>query len=103
MVGDRERIAIALIAELELALIVGAPQLIRSEARRQRCSFCAGSRALQARDQPVPIQDRMNSAAGWHLHFRRQAPQQGSRILRAPQLGFSRLAATMAASICSGS
>src|SRR5579884_2180679 len=76
MVGDRERIAIALIAELELALIVGAPQLIRSEARRQRCSFCAGSRALQARDQPVPIQDRMNSAAGWHLHYRRQAPQQ---------------------------
>ena len=39
MIGDRERIAIALVAELELTLVVGAPQRIRPQTRRKQRSF----------------------------------------------------------------
>jgi len=34
MIGDGQRIAVAFVAEQELALIVGAPQVIRTEAFR---------------------------------------------------------------------
>src|ERR1700730_7727902 len=38
MIGDGQRIAVAAIAELELTLEVGAPQIVRLGARRQRRS-----------------------------------------------------------------
>ena len=34
MIGDGQRIAVAFVAEQELALIVGAPQVLRTEAFR---------------------------------------------------------------------
>ena len=74
MIGDRERIAIALVAEFKLTLVVGAPQRIRPQTRRKRRSFHAGT--LDAGYQPVPTQNGVDGAMGRHFHFRGQASQQ---------------------------
>ncbi len=76
MVGNWQRVAVAMIAESKFALMIRAPQLIRTQTGRERCAFGAGSRALHPGHQPMPIQDRMDGAASGHLNF-----------------GFSRLAA----------
>src|SRR5258708_40205264 len=75
VIGDRQRITVALVAELELALIVGAPQVIRVQARRKRRSLGMCPGPARPGDQTMSIQDRVNGAAGWHLYFRRQPSQ----------------------------
>src|SRR5258708_40374049 len=40
VIGDRQRITVAIVAELELALIVGAPQAIRVQTRRKLRDLC---------------------------------------------------------------
>lgn len=44
VVGDRERVAIALIAELKLALVVGAPQIVGMPTLRQGVPSARGRR-----------------------------------------------------------
>ena len=51
MVGDGQRVTVAAIAELELALKVGAPQIIGSCARGERRAARAMARAAAALDQ----------------------------------------------------
>jgi hypothetical protein len=64
MIGDRQRIAIAAVTQLELALEVGTPQIIGYGALRQRRAARAMARPAAALDQAVTIEDRMDSAFG---------------------------------------
>src|SRR5690349_1478104 len=74
MIGDRQRVAVALVAQHKLAFVVGAPQVIRARPGRQRRTLGARSRPRSLGYQPVTIQHRMNGAAGRNLHRMRQAP-----------------------------
>ncbi len=62
MVGDSQRIAVPAVAELELALEVGAPQIIGVVARGQRRAARAVARPAAALDQAMAIEDRMDGA-----------------------------------------
>ena len=53
MVGDGQRIAVSAIAELELALEIGAPQIIGKRTLRQRRAARAVARPAAALDQAV--------------------------------------------------
>ncbi len=64
MVGDGQRIAVPSIAELELALEIGAPQIIRSSARGERRAARAVARPAAALDQAMAVEDRMDGAFG---------------------------------------
>src|SRR5262245_22429378 len=89
MIGDGQRIAVAAVAELELALEVGAPQIVRLRARRQRRSSGALPWSGHALARPC------RSRTAWIvlLAGTRTSPSsrrtRSSRILRAPQCGFS--------------
>src|SRR5664280_1945088 len=103
MVGDGQRIAVPAVAELELALEVGAPQLIRGDPFGQRRAARAVARPAAALDQAVTIENRMDGAFGRNPDIAIEPPHQSSRILRAPQCGFSALRRTIKPSSCSGS
>jgi len=60
MVRDGQRIAVAAIAELELALEVGTPQIIGECALRQRRAARAVARPAAAFDQAVAVENRMD-------------------------------------------
>src|SRR5258708_32282233 len=75
VIGDRQRITVALVAELELALIVGAPQVIRVQASRKWRSLGPCPGPAGPGDQTMSIQDRVNRAMGRNLHRRRQASE----------------------------
>ena len=94
MIGNRKRIAIALVAELKFPLIAvhhsGVPS-VRVLERFMRVSSPCRSRTAW-----------MVLQAGTFTYDGKRRSRR-SRILRAPQLGFSRLAVTIAASICAGS
>src|SRR5947209_15623722 len=64
MIGDRQRITVAAVAQLELALEVGTPQIIGCGALRQRRAARAMARPAAALDQAVTIEDRMDRAFG---------------------------------------
>ena len=64
MVGDGQWIAVPSIAELELALEVGAPQIIGRGARGQRRAARAVARPAAALDQAMAIEHRMDGAFG---------------------------------------
>src|SRR5580658_9529643 len=76
MVGDGERIAVAAVAELELALEVGAPQIVGIGAGRQRRPGGALARPAEAFDQAVAIEHGMDGAPGRHAHVAREPPHQ---------------------------
>src|SRR6266852_5960839 len=77
VVGDREGIAVAFVAEQELALIISAPQIIGVQALGQRRSLCPRA-AAQPRPthQSMPIEHSMDSATGRDFDGVRQSPQQ---------------------------
>src|SRR5690349_18370350 len=64
MVGDGQWVTVLAIAELELALEVGTPQIIGKRALRQRRAPRALARPAAALDQAVAIEHRMNGALG---------------------------------------
>src|SRR5258708_1958567 len=64
MVGDSQRITISPIAELELALEVGAPQIIGSSACGQRRAARAVARPAATLNQAMAVEDRMDGAFG---------------------------------------
>jgi hypothetical protein len=77
VVGDREGITVAFVAEHELALIISAPQIIRVQALGQRRSLCPCA-AAQPRPthESMPIEHGVDSATGRDLDGVRQSPQQ---------------------------
>jgi hypothetical protein len=79
--GDDERIAVAPIAELELALRVGAPQIVGpSPGDRDVSEGCGVCRAGHA----MAIENRMDSAASGTSDIVRSRRTSSSLILRAP-------------------
>lgn len=102
MVGDGERVAVAVIAELELAFEVGAPQIVG-------CRACREGRAprpvapADAGDQAVAVEHGMDGAGRRHPDVARQATDQQFADLAGPQCGLSRLTRTTRASSWGGS
>jgi len=103
MIGNGERIAVAAIAELELALEVGAPQIIGSGTRGQRRAARAVARPAATLDQAMAIEHRMDGAFGRNPDIAIEPPdQQFADLARAP-VRFLGLRRTIRPSICSGS
>ena len=76
MVGDGQRVAIVAVAELELALEVGAPQLVRRRACGQRRAARTMPRAAAALDQPVAVENGMDGALGGDPDIAVEPPHQ---------------------------
>ena len=85
MVGDGERVAVAAVAELELALEVGAPQIVGRGACRQRRAVRAVARPAHALDQAMAIEHGMDGAFGGNPDIAGEpADQQLADLARAP-------------------
>ena len=85
MVGDGQRVAVAAVAELELALEVGAPQIVGRGALGQRRAARAVARPAAAFDQAVAIENRMDGALGWNPDIAVEPPDQElADLARAP-------------------
>src|SRR6185312_2242349 len=85
MVGDGQWIAVAPIAELELALEVSAPQIIGPSARGQRRAARAMARHAATLDQTVTVENRMDGAFGGKPDIAIEPPdQQFADLARAP-------------------
>src|SRR5690606_33328003 len=72
MIGDGKRVAVAAVAELELALEVDAPQIVGLSALRQRRSRGAPS-SWDPRHQAMPIKHGMDGAPGGYPDIAGQA------------------------------
>src|SRR6202041_212974 len=84
MIGDSQRIAVLPIAQQELSLVIGAPQLVGLLAQRQGSSLSTTTQATAALDQTVSIQDRMDGALGRNLDVGEPADQALSDFPSAP-------------------
>ena len=79
------RIAVAAIAKLELALEVGAPQIIGHGALGQRRAARAMARPAAAPDQTMTVEDRMDGAFGRNPEVSIEPPHQElTDLARAP-------------------
>src|SRR5581483_3202202 len=76
MVGHGERITVAFIAELELALVVGAPQMVWFQALGQGSALSASAWPAGTAYQTVTIEYGVDGACGRDLDRVRQSPQQ---------------------------
>src|SRR6266540_582215 len=63
-VGDGERVAIAFVGEHELALVVGAPQIVGVGRLRQGRALRLVASLAAVADESVPIEHRVHSADG---------------------------------------
>jgi hypothetical protein len=99
MVGDGQRIAVPPVAEFELALEVGAPQIIGGCPFGQRRTARAVARPAAALDQAVTIENRMDGAFGRNSDVPIEPPDQQFADLASPQCGFSALRRTIRLSI----
>src|SRR5215469_13303898 len=64
VVGDSQRKAVPAIAELELALEIGAPEVVWRSAGRQRRAGCPVPRPSRDLDQAVPVEHGVDRALG---------------------------------------
>src|SRR5437762_8644441 len=76
MVGCGQWIAVSSIAKLELALAVGAPEVIRGSAFRERRAARAVARPAAAPDQAVAIEHRVDGAFGRNPDIAVESPDQ---------------------------
>jgi hypothetical protein len=85
VVGDGERVAVLAVAQLELPLEVGAPQIVGRCADRKPSPAGSRARAADPLHQAVPMQDRVNRALGRHSQVLVQsANQELANLARAP-------------------
>ena len=85
MIGDGQRVAVLTVAELELALEVGAPQVVRRDACRKLRAAGSLRWAADAFDQTMPVQDSVDGALGWDPNVLVQAADQElANLARAP-------------------
>src|SRR3546814_15268614 len=61
-----QRVAVLAVAELELALEVGAPQIVRCQPRRQGCAGGSMPGPADRLDKAVAVQHGVDRALGWH-------------------------------------
>src|SRR5580704_14110499 len=64
VIGDRQRIAVLVISQQELAFIVGAPQLVGPLAQRQSGSLSTATQSTAAFDQAMAIEHGMDGTFG---------------------------------------
>src|SRR5207249_11624663 len=83
-VGDGERIAVAPIAELELAFVVGTPEGIRLRRARERSAGGRGPAAAAPLDQAVAVEHRVDRTDRRQLHTRGLLPELLPDLRRAP-------------------
>src|SRR5712691_5142429 len=85
MVGRGQRVTVPPIAKLELALEVGAPEVIRNSAFRERRAARAVARPATAPDQAVAIEHRVDGAFGRNPDIAVEPPdQQLADLARTP-------------------
>ena len=70
VVGDGERVAVLLVAEHELALVVGAPEAVGLVGADRAVSLSLVAPALAALDQAIAIEHGMHGADGRRLDHR---------------------------------
>ena len=73
---DGQGIAIASIVQLKLALVTGAPEIVRVQALGQRRPFGSTATPAHGLNQSVAIQNGVNVRGGGSLDSMRQAPQE---------------------------
>ncbi len=88
MIGDGQGITVMSIAELELSLEVGAPQIIGKRALRQRRAARAMARPAAALDQALTIEDRMDGAFGRNLDVAIEPAHHGRQIVSVSLIRF---------------
>src|SRR5256714_13852828 len=76
MVGDGQRIAVPSVAELELTLEVGTPQLIGCGAIGQRRAARTLARGAAVLDQAVAVENRMDRTLGRNPDVAVEPPHQ---------------------------
>ena len=103
LVGDGERVAEPPVAEPELALEVAAPEVVRRRGLREGRARGAEPPGAGVLDQAVAVEHRVDRRARRQRTSGPSRRASSSRSLRAPQFGFSRFSATIAASTGIGS
>lgn len=76
MIGDGQRVAIIFVAQPELALVVGAPQVVGLLPRRQWRTLGTVAFAAAALDQTMPLEHGVNGAARGNPDLTGKAAQQ---------------------------
>ncbi len=83
-VGDRKWIAIAPVGEHELALVIGAPQIVGLAGKGKCRSLGSVPAPHSALDQAVAVENRMDRADRWRMHIRIEPRQLLPDLRRAP-------------------
>src|ERR1051326_2193821 len=85
MVGDRQGVPVAAIAELELALEAAPPRRVGRSPRRQHRAIGTVASLTRSLDQAVAIEHRMHGALGRQAHVAgKLADEQFADFARAP-------------------
>jgi len=85
MVGRGQRVTVSPVAQLELSLEVGAPEVIRDSTFRERRAARAVARPAGASDQAVAIEHRVDGALGRNPDIAVEPPdQQLADLARTP-------------------
>ena len=85
LICNGQRVTIPAVAELELALEIGAPEVIGSSPLRQQRAVRTMARPAGALDEPMAVQHSMDGAAGGNPDIAGQAAdQQLADLARAP-------------------
>ena len=69
LVGDGERVAVSAAAELELALVIGTPQIVGGSSRGEGGPGGVVALAALAPDEAMAIEDGMDGALGGQTHM----------------------------------
>lgn len=69
-IGDRQWIAVALVGEHELALVIGAPQIVDLARLGEWRSDSPVASSLSVLDQAVAVEDRVHGRDSRRLHVR---------------------------------
>src|SRR6201984_1148306 len=88
VVGDSQRKAVAAIAELELALEIGAPELVWRGAGRERRAGRPVPRPPRDFDQAVPVEHGVDRALGRNADVAVQSADQTLADLTGTPMGF---------------
>ena len=83
-VGDGERVAVAMVGEHELALEVGAPELVRLAGPGEGCALSLVAPPSPSRDQAVSIEYGVDGADGGGLDPQFESAQLLADLGRAP-------------------
>src|SRR5579862_7305369 len=93
MVGHGQRVAVPAVAELELALEVGTPEVVRRDPCGERRARRAMARPTDQLDQAVPVQHGVDGALGRDADVAIQTPNEQLADLAGSPMGLVALEA----------